>query len=115
MASKALMDLAMWHGPHEVDKATNRNLSSQFKDHTKTIHPVDWSDKNEDLDIELIDLLYAGFDRSDFSQPVDADENESVHAVLAEKILLLSENYPTVSVSSHPILLSKLISLYLFQ
>ncbi|KAJ0853990.1 putative armadillo-like helical, nuclear condensin complex subunit 3 domain-containing protein [Helianthus annuus] len=115
MASKALMDLATWHGPQEVDKATNRNLSSQFKDHTKTIHPVDWSDTNEDLDIELIDLLYAGFDRSDFAQPVDADENESVHAVLAEgfaKILLLSENYPTVSVSSHPILLSKLISLY---
>ncbi|KAM0021900.1 putative armadillo-like helical, nuclear condensin complex subunit 3 domain-containing protein [Helianthus debilis subsp. tardiflorus] len=115
MASKALMDLATWHGPQEVDKATNRNLCSQFKDHMKTIHPVDWSDTNEDLDIELIDLLYAGFDRSDFAQPVDADENESVHAVLAEgfaKILLLSENYLTVSVSSHPILLSKLISLY---
>ncbi|KAF5769329.1 putative armadillo-like helical, nuclear condensin complex subunit 3 domain-containing protein [Helianthus annuus] len=115
MASKALMDLATWHGPLEVDKATNRNLSSQFKDHMKTIHPVDWSDTNEDLDIELIDLLYAGFGRSDFAQPVDADENESVHAVLAEgfaKILLLSENYPTVSVSSHPIRLSKLISLY---
>ncbi|KAI3798641.1 hypothetical protein L1987_33919 [Smallanthus sonchifolius] len=115
MASKALMDLATWHGPQELDKALNRNLSSQFKDNAKTIHPVGWNDANDDLDIEVIDLLYAGFERSDFSQPVDADENESVHAVLAEgfaKILLLSDNYPTISVSSHPILLTKLINLY---
>lgn len=114
MASKALMDLAMWHVPQEVDKAMNRNLESQFEDHVKTIHPVDWSDTNEDLDIELIDLLYAGFDRIDFSRP-DANENELVHAVLAEgfaKILLLSENYPSISVSSHPIILTKLINLY---
>ncbi|XP_076886128.1 uncharacterized protein LOC143535879 [Bidens hawaiensis] len=115
MATKALMDLAMWHGPQEVDKAMNRNLSSQFKDNDKTIHPVSWSDTNDDMDIELVDLLYAGFDRSDFGHPVDADENESVHAVLAEgfaKVLLLSENYPTISVSSHPILLTKLVKLY---
>ncbi|KVI08613.1 hypothetical protein Ccrd_013012 [Cynara cardunculus var. scolymus] len=115
MASKALMDLATWHGPQEVDKAMNQSLSSQFQDHAKTIHPVDWSDTNEDLNIELIDLLYAGFDRNDFSKPGDADESESVHAVLAEgfaKFLLLSENYPSISVSSHPILLAKLINLY---
>ncbi|XP_076908995.1 uncharacterized protein LOC143566095 [Bidens hawaiensis] len=115
MVTKALMDLAMWHGPQEVDKAMNRNLSSQFKDNDKTIHPVCWSDTNDDMDIELVDLLYAGFDRSDFGHPVDADENESVHAVLAEgfaKFLLLSENYPTISVSSHPILLTKLVKLY---
>nr|XP_043633385.1 condensin complex subunit 3 [Erigeron canadensis] len=114
MASKSLMDLAMWHGPQEVDKAMNRNLTSQFRDHEKMVHPVDWTDTNEDLDIEVIDLLYAGFDRIDFSIP-DANENESVHAVLAEgfaKILLLSENYPSISVSSHPIILSKLINLY---
>ncbi|KAL8193981.1 hypothetical protein R6Q57_026223 [Mikania cordata] len=115
MACKALMDLVMWHGPEEVDKAMNRNLLSQFKDHARIIHPVNWSDTDEDLDIELIDLLYAGFDRRDFSQPVDADENESVHAVLAEgfaKILLLSDNYPTICVSSYPILLTKIINLY---
>ncbi|XP_076923663.1 uncharacterized protein LOC143585867 [Bidens hawaiensis] len=115
MATKALMDLAMWHGPQEVDKAMNRDLSSQFKDNDKTIHPVSWSDTNDDMDIELVDLLYAGFDRSDFGHPVDADENESVHGVLAEgfaKILLLSENYPTVSVLSHPTLLTKLVKLY---
>ncbi|KAK9062182.1 hypothetical protein SSX86_019368 [Deinandra increscens subsp. villosa] len=115
MASKALMDLATWHGPQAVDKAMNRDLSSQFKDHVKDVQPVCWSDTNDDLEIELIDLLYAGFDRTDFGHPVDANENESVHAVLAEgfaKILLLSENYPTISASSHPILLTKLINLY---
>nr|GEV13526.1 condensin complex subunit 3 [Tanacetum cinerariifolium] len=115
MASKALMDLATWHGPHEVDKALNRDLLSQFRDQSKTIDPVDWSDTNEDFDIELIDLLYAGFDRLDFSKPSEADDGESVHAVLAEgfaKILLLSENYPSIPVSSHPLLLTKLINLY---
>ncbi|GJS37664.1 condensin complex subunit 3 [Tanacetum coccineum] len=115
MASKALMDLATWHGPQEVDKALNRDLLSQFRDHSKTIDPVDWSDTNEDFDIELIDLLYAGFDRLDFSKSSDADDGESVHAVLAEgfaKILLLSENYPSIPVSSHPLLLTKLINLY---
>ncbi|KAD7478499.1 hypothetical protein E3N88_01635 [Mikania micrantha] len=115
MACKALIDLVMWHGPEEVDKAMNRNLLSQFEDHARIIHPVNWSDTDEDLDIKLIDLLYAGFDRRDFSQSVDADENESVHAVLAEgfaKILLLSDNYPTICVSSYPILLTKIINLY---
>ncbi|XP_071735403.1 uncharacterized protein [Rutidosis leptorrhynchoides] len=117
MACKALMDLATWHAPHEVDKAMNCNLSSQFKDGSKTIEPVDWSDTNEDIEIELIDLLYAGFDRTDFSKP-DLVENESAHAVLAEgfaKILLLSENYPSVSVASHPLILTKLITLYFSQ
>ena len=84
MATKALMDLATWHGPHEVDKALNRDLVSQFRDHAKTIDPVDWSDTNEDFEIELIDLLYAGFDRFDFSKPSDGDVGESVHAVLAK-------------------------------
>lgn len=111
MASKSLMDLATWHGPQEVDKSMN---PAQFQEQDKTIHPVDLNDTNEDLEIELIDLLYSGFDKTDFNK-LESDENESVQPVLAEgfaKILLLSENYPTISVSSHPILLSKLINLY---
>ncbi|KAL4577943.1 hypothetical protein LXL04_014058 [Taraxacum kok-saghyz] len=118
MASKSLMDLATWHGPNEVDKSMNTNLESQFQENAKTIHPVDWNnnddDTKDDLEISLIDLLYAGFEKPDFSKQ-EPDENESVQPVLAEgfaKILLLSSNYPTIPVSSHPILLSKLISLY---
>lgn len=114
MASKSLMDLATWHGPDAVDKSMNQNLSSQFKEQAKTIHPVDLNETNEDLEIEIMDLLYAGFEKNDFGK-IETDENESVQPVLAEgfaKILLLSENYPTLSSSSHPILLAKLITLY---
>ncbi|XP_059623216.1 uncharacterized protein LOC132266380 [Cornus florida] len=114
LACKALFDLGMWHGPQEVDKSMGKDLSSQLRDHVMVFSPVNLCSTNEDLDIELLDLLYAGLDRSDWST-TDADENESVQAVLGEgfaKILLLSENYPSIPASSHPLLLAKLVNLY---
>ncbi|KAL6959606.1 hypothetical protein U1Q18_039760 [Sarracenia purpurea var. burkii] len=115
MACKALFDLALWHGPHEVDKAMGQNLSSQLRDHATISFPVEMSDANGDLNVELLDLLFAGFDKGDCGRSADSDENDSIQAVLGEgfaKILLLSESYPNIPASSHPLLLAKLISLY---
>ncbi|CAK9168302.1 unnamed protein product [Ilex paraguariensis] len=115
MACKALLDIGMWHGPQEVDKTMKQDLSSQLRDHTVAFCPVNLCDTKEDFNIELLDLLCAGFERHDWGESVEADENESVQAVLGEgfaKILLLSESYPSVPASSHPLLLAKLISLY---
>ncbi|XP_037492105.1 condensin complex subunit 3 [Jatropha curcas] len=115
MACKALIDLGMWHGPQEVDKALGKEHMSQFQDSKKAFNPVNFSDADEDLDTELLDLLYAGLDRNDLEKSTDGDENETVQAILGEgfaKILLLSENYPSISTSLHPLLLAKLIILY---
>ncbi|XP_028057573.1 condensin complex subunit 3 [Camellia sinensis] len=115
MACKALLDLAMWHGPQEVDKAMGQDLSSRLKDHDIVSCTVQMSDTNGDLNFGLLDLLFAGLERDDWVKSADADEHESVQAVIGEgfaKILLLSENYPSIPSSLHPLLLAKLIGLY---
>ncbi|XAR73559.1 hypothetical protein NMG60_11007561 [Bertholletia excelsa] len=115
MACKALFDLALWHGPQEVDKAMGQDLLSQLRDHATVSCPVEIADPNEDPNFELLDLLFNGFDRADWVQSADTDENESVQAVLGEgfaKILLLSANFPSIPASVHPLLLAKLISQY---
>lgn len=114
MACKALIDLGMWHGPLEVDRALGLDHSYKSPDKKIAFNPVDFSDADENLDVELLDFLYAGFDRNDWGD-VDGDDNETVQAVLGEgfaKILLLSENYPSIPKSLHPLLLGKLIKLY---
>lgn len=115
MASKALIDLLMWHGPNEVDKIVNQNLSSELQDPPIVLNPVNLSDKNEDLDIKLLDLLYTGLERQDWLKSGEADENESVQSVTGEgfaKILLLSEMYPSIPPSSHHLFFAKLTGLY---
>ncbi|KAK3039329.1 hypothetical protein RJ639_028729 [Escallonia herrerae] len=115
MACKALIDLGMWHGPQEVDKAMNRDLLSQLRDDAVPFHPIKLCDSGEDLNIELLDLLYAGLEGSDWRSTTDADENESVQSVLGEgfaKILLLSEKYQSIPASAHPLIFAKVISLY---
>ncbi|XP_052197857.1 uncharacterized protein LOC127804849 isoform X1 [Diospyros lotus] len=115
MACKALFDLALWHGPHEVDKAMGQDLLSRLRDQTTVSCPVKISDTDADLNFELLDLLFSGFDRGDCDESADADESESVKAVLGEgfaKVLLLSENYQGIPLSAHPFLLTKLIRLY---
>lgn len=114
MASKALIDLATWHGPQAVDRATGMDLQ-QSGDEKNGFISVDLSNLNEDTNIGLLDLLYSGLAKDDWGASVEGDDHESVHAVLGEgfaKILLLSENYPTISTSLHPLILCKLISLY---
>ncbi|KAL6337964.1 hypothetical protein AAG906_005933 [Vitis piasezkii] len=115
VACKALIDFGMWHGPQEVDRAMGLELSSLLHENKMTFSPVNLCDMNEDWNVELLDLLYAGLNVNDWIKSVDMDENESVQAILGEefaKILLLSENYPSIPASLHPSFLSKLIILY---
>ncbi|KAF8378590.1 hypothetical protein HHK36_029938 [Tetracentron sinense] len=115
MASKALLDLAMWHGAQEVDRAMGQDLLSQPRDEKRNFQPVNFSDINGDSNIELLDLLYAGLDRDDCGESTETDDHESVQAILGKgfaKILLLSENYSSLSASFHPLVLAKLINLY---
>ncbi|KAK3218552.1 hypothetical protein Dsin_012522 [Dipteronia sinensis] len=115
MACKALIDLGMWHGPQEVDKATEHDFSLQPSDDKMTFTPIKLSETDEDLNIELLRLLYSEIQISCWGKCLESDENESIQAVLGEgfaKVLLLSENYPSIPASLHPLLLAKLINLY---
>ncbi|WCJ25190.1 ARM repeat superfamily protein [Euphorbia peplus] len=115
MACKGLIDLVMWHGPQEVDKALGQGLVSHFNNGKMEFDHVNFCDDDDNLNSELLDLLYVGLDRNDWTKPEEYDEYESVHSVLAEgfaKILLLSEKYPSIPTSLHPLLLAKLIVLY---
>lgn len=114
MACKALIDLGMWHGPQEVDKAIGQDLSSQPRDNKMNFSPINLSDTDGNLNIELVDLLYSGIEASNCRKSLEVDE-ESLQAVLGEgfaKFLLLSEKYPSIPASLHPLLLAKLITLY---
>lgn len=114
VACKALVDIAMWHGPQELDKAMGLELSSVLHENKMTFSPVNLCDMKEDLNVELLQLLYSGLNMNNGTESLDMHENESVQAVLAEgfaKILLLSENYPGIPTSLHPLFLSKLIIL----
>ncbi|PON89088.1 Condensin complex subunit [Trema orientale] len=115
MACKALIDLGMWHNPQEVDRALGQDLLSELQDNEVASTPVTFFDEEGNLNIKLLDLLYAGLAKDDWCDFMASDESESVQAVLGEgfaKILLLSENYPSIPTSLHPLVLTKLISLY---
>uniref|UniRef100_A0A2N9ES34 Nuclear condensin complex subunit 3 C-terminal domain-containing protein n=2 Tax=Fagus sylvatica TaxID=28930 RepID=A0A2N9ES34_FAGSY len=115
VACKALIDLVMWHGPQELDRALGVNFSSKGQDDKKAFSPVNLSDTGEGLNVQMLDLLYAGIDKDEWGNSLASDEYESVQAILGEgfaKILLLSENYPSIPASLHPFLLAKLIYLY---
>ncbi|KAG6777373.1 hypothetical protein POTOM_017194 [Populus tomentosa] len=114
MACKALIDLIMWHGPQEVDRVIGLDHSSNFQGDKMAVDLVDFSKADDNLNVELLDLLYAGFDRNNWGD-VETEENETVQAALGEgfaKILLLSENYPSIPAALHPLHLAKLIKLY---
>ncbi|KAJ7964464.1 Condensin complex subunit 3 [Quillaja saponaria] len=113
-ASKVLIDLGMWHGPQELDRVLGQDLYCQQRDDKKGFSPVNFTDLDEDSNVETLDLLYAGFEKEEWQNSL-TDEDDSVHAVLGEgfaKILLLSESYPSIPATLHPLLLSKLIIFY---
>ncbi|VFQ99691.1 unnamed protein product [Cuscuta campestris] len=115
MASKALMDLAMWHGPNEVDNALEPPLSSQEHDHTTVVTPIELGNDKDGSEIKLLHLLYDGLGKNDWDDSIDNNEDESVNSILGEgfaKFLLLSEKYSVLPAVSHPQLLAKLIGLY---
>ncbi|KAM1061153.1 hypothetical protein FF1_025679 [Malus domestica] len=115
VACKALFDLGMWHNPQEVDRVMGVDISPQCQDYDITSSPLNLSDTDGISSIKLLDLLYAGIMKDDWDSSLASDENESIHCALGEgfaKILLLSENYQGMPASLHPLLLSKLITLY---
>lgn len=113
MGGKALIDLLMWHGPQEVEKAVSEEFLSELNE-TMSSDPVN-SGTNGVVDVKLLGLLCIGLERFSMSKSPETDESESVQAVLGEgfaKILLLSEKYPAIPASSHPLLFEKLMHLY---
>ncbi|GAB4855227.1 hypothetical protein Ancab_023852 [Ancistrocladus abbreviatus] len=115
LAGKALVDLLMWRGPPEVDRAVGHTFPSHDQDSRKDSAAVNLCDMDCDLNIGILDLLYAGLASDSWGKSAGTDEDESVQAVLGEgfaKVLLLSENYPSIHSSLHSLVLSKLISLY---
>ncbi|PKA62735.1 hypothetical protein AXF42_Ash018943 [Apostasia shenzhenica] len=114
MAAKALLDLAAWHGPEEVDRAIGVDIqpssiaSTEFK-------PLDFSDTESIANIGVINLLYAAMEREIICEPDQSDDEENLHAVLGEgfaKFLLLGQRYPSIQACLHPLILSRLIILY---
>ncbi|XP_031491341.1 uncharacterized protein LOC116258361 [Nymphaea colorata] len=112
VAAKALFDLAMWHGPEEVDKAVGLNSSEQIgtENQNNESSSDDGSPKSG-----ILELLYSGLERNDWDECTEIDGLETVGGVLAEgfaKMLLQSKGYPSLSASMHPLILEKLITLY---
>uniref|UniRef100_A0A7N0TSV2 Nuclear condensin complex subunit 3 C-terminal domain-containing protein n=1 Tax=Kalanchoe fedtschenkoi TaxID=63787 RepID=A0A7N0TSV2_KALFE len=115
VACKGLFDLAMWHSPHELNNAMGEDLTSQLASANRTLITTDSYDREEYSKLELLDLLYAGFDGDNWYSHEESIEDETLQTVLVEgfsKLLLLSENYPRLPSSLHPVLLVKLITLY---
>lgn len=115
ISCKALFDLGMWHNLQEVDRVVGQDVLSQHQDYDITSSPLNFSDTDGISNIKLLDLLYAGLIKDDWDNSLASDENESVQGALGEgfaKVLLVSENYKSMPTSLHPLLLSKLITLY---
>lgn len=113
-ACRALVDLMMWHGPQEIDKAQGNDHSTQFENQKVDSLPTNGSDMEESVNTDVLNLLCGGFDRDDWAKAVN-DENESICAVLGEgfaKMLLLSDKYPSISKNSQASVLRRLICLY---
>ncbi|KAF8026871.1 hypothetical protein BT93_F3382 [Corymbia citriodora subsp. variegata] len=113
-ACRALVDLMMWHGPQEIDKALGNDDSTQFEIQKVDSLPTNGSDMEERVNSDVLSLLCGGFDRDDWAKVVN-DENESICAVLGEgfaKMLLLSDKYPSISKNSQASVLRRLICLY---
>ncbi|KAL2922343.1 Condensin complex subunit 3, partial [Bienertia sinuspersici] len=114
LAGKGLIDLVMWHGPQEVDRTIGQDFLSQVPDNRLHIS-AELCNKIDAVNDGVLFLLYAGLQSDFFDQALDCNENESVQATLAEgfaKILLLSENYPSIPGSLHALILAKLIIFY---
>ncbi|MQM06416.1 hypothetical protein Taro_039241, partial [Colocasia esculenta] len=113
MAGRALIDLATWHGPQELDRAIG--LHTPLSNDKNRFTSVDLSNGNDDLSVGLLDLLFSALESDEWSESSEVDDLETVHGILGEgfaKILLLSQNYPSVSTCLHPLILGKLVRLY---
>ncbi|XP_042041530.1 condensin complex subunit 3-like isoform X2 [Salvia splendens] len=114
MAAKALLDLAIWHGPDEMDKVMNCNLSSDIHDDEVSSTLFEFGEGHEDSNFELLDLLCVGLEH-DWDDLEEIEDHQSIQDVLGEglaKILLLSNKFPGSHTSKHHLILAKLIRLY---
>lgn len=118
MASKALIDLVSWHGPQELDQAIGTEPSDANYEKTQ-FAPVDISDLNDDdLNVGVLSILFSGFHKDDWEFSPEGDNHDNVPTILGEgfaKILLLSENYPSISADLHPVILAQLVRLYFLE
>ncbi|KAE8784728.1 condensin complex subunit 3 [Hordeum vulgare] len=118
MASKALIDLVTWHGPQELDQAIGTEPSDANYEKTQ-FAPVDISDLNDDdLNVGILSILFSGFHKDDWGFSPEGDNHDNVLTILGEgfaKILLLSENYPSISADLHPVILAQLVRLYFLE
>ncbi|RLN12501.1 hypothetical protein C2845_PM09G07030 [Panicum miliaceum] len=115
MACKALIDLVTWHGPQEIDQAIGIELPDPSYEKSQFTQ-VDLSEMNDDdLNIGVLDILFSGFHKDDWEFSLEGDNHDNVPTILGEgfaKILLLSENFPSIPSDLHTVILSQLIRLY---
>jgi condensin complex subunit 3 len=115
MACKALIDLVTWHGPQEIDRAIGIELPDPNYEKSQFTQ-VDLSDMDDDdLNLSVLDILFSGFHKDDWEFTLEGDNHDNVTTILGEgfaKILLLSENFPSIPSDLHTVILSQLIRLY---
>ncbi|TVU11786.1 hypothetical protein EJB05_45389, partial [Eragrostis curvula] len=115
MACKALIDLVTWHGPQSIDQAIGIELPDASNEKSQ-FTPVDISDLNgDDLNIGILDLLFSGFHKDDWEFSLEGDNHDNVPTILGEgfaKIILLSDNFTSISADLHAIILAQLVRLY---
>ncbi|KAM0895550.1 hypothetical protein ACQ4PT_023797 [Festuca glaucescens] len=117
MASKALIDLLTWHGPQVLDQAIG--IEPDANDEKTQFAPVDISDLNDDdLNVGVLSILFSGFHKDDWEFSLEGDNHDNVPTILGEgfaKVLLLSENYASISSDLHPVILAQLVRLYFLE
>ena len=117
MASKALVDLVTWHGPQVLDQAIGIEPDANYEQ--TQFAPVDISDLNEDdLNVGVLSILFSGFHKYDWEFSLEGDNHDNVPTILGEgfaKILLLGENYASISADLHPVILAQLVRLYFLE
>lgn len=117
MASKALIDLLTWHGPQVLDQAIG--IEQDANDGKTQFASVDISDLNDDdLNVGVLSILFSGFHKDDWEFSLEGDNHDNVPTILGEgfaKVLLLSENYASISSDLHPVILAQLVRLYFLE
>ncbi|CAI8603755.1 unnamed protein product [Vicia faba] len=87
----------MWHSPQEVDRVLNHEVPSQLNCDNMYFCHVNFSDFEGDSNsnVDILDLLYGGFENEGWVNPLTSNEDECIYAILGEgfaKVLLLSDN-----------------------
>ena len=74
LAGEGLIDLLMWHGPQEVDRVIGQDALLQVRD-SRVDLTADLCHKNCDVNLGVLDLLFAGLGSGVLSKTMDSDEN----------------------------------------